>query len=57
MICDKGEKKYGEIIFNNFMGILLGPMDLPDFKAFITSDTSNGAVGLKKMNGDESIYF
>ena len=35
MICDKGEKKYGEIIFNNFMGILLGPMDLPDFKALL----------------------
>ena len=46
MIWDSGEEICGERIFNNFMGILLGPIDLPVFSTSIISAISWGAVGV-----------
>ncbi len=48
MISNKGEEIQAERIFNNLMGILLGPVDLPTFKRFIISETAYGAVGEMK---------
>ena len=45
MISDKGEDMYRERTFNNLMGMLFGPVDLPVFKRFIMSEISYGAVG------------
>ena len=45
MISDKGEDMYRERTFNNLMGMLFRPVDLPVFKRFIMSEISYGAVG------------
>ena len=37
-----------ERIFNSFIGMLLGPKDLPVFRRSITSETSWGAAGVIK---------
>ena len=48
MIWDSGEEICGDRIFNNFMGILLGPKDLPVLSTFMISTISRGAVGVIK---------
>ena len=42
IIWDRGEEICGDRIFSNFMGILLGPKDLPVFNAPIISAASWG---------------
>ena len=44
----------GEIIFNNFIGILFGPIDLPALNKSIRADISYEAAGDTKKNVD---YF
>ena len=52
MIRNRGREISGERIFNNFKGILLGPIDFPVLNKSIISDISYGAAGdIKKKLG------